>query len=438
MRHALTQHAARSTHRPAARLTTLVALAFLVRLPLLFTPGYDVRDYKVWARVVRESGIGGAYSVEYPSGTPWLNYPPVYLYVLRATGWLYHALRPDGDWHGQLLAFLLKLSPVLAELVLGVVLYWFLRWRVTSRLALAWAAVYLLNPAIIWNTAYWGGIDAFHSLFLTGALLTTATERRAWAWPLATLAVGAKLLAVPGALAVLTPLLRSGTRRLVLVAALGAVLTGVLLAAPVIVQGELGAMVRAMFRNLGSQALVSVNAHNFWWLVTWGDGWRPDTLAVLPGVSYRFAGLLLFAVVAACTMVRMWPKSSDIVIVCATGGFLTYAFFLFTTEVHENWSLGMFGPLLVAAALRPAYRPLYAALTCTTLANLALQDPPIRDALGDGFYGTLQNLSVLNAAAGCLIFCWWAGLLFGAAETPGRSGRSKSDNPTTPPVRLLP
>jgi hypothetical protein len=49
-------------HAEYARLAVLLGVALLVRLPLLFTPGYDVRDYKVWARIVSATGVGGAYS----------------------------------------------------------------------------------------------------------------------------------------------------------------------------------------------------------------------------------------------------------------------------------------------------------------------------------------------------------------------------------------
>jgi hypothetical protein len=180
----------------------------------------------------------------------------------------------------------------------------------------------------------------------------------------------------------------------------------------------------AMFHNLGNYALVSVNAHNGWWLVTLGDGWRADTHALVPGLSYRLAGLLLFGAVATWAVAGFWPRAEDTVTVCATGAFLTYAFFMLTTEVHENWSFAMFAPLAVAAAARPNYRRLYVALTLTTLANLVLQDPPLRDALGDGYYRTLQTLSVFNALAGCVLLCWWARLLVCIESFPALSWRA--------------
>ena len=57
-------------------------------------------------------------------------------------------------------------------------LHRFLRRHRGPGTALGGAAAYLLNPAIVWNTAYGGGIDALHALFLATAHFA-ATE----GWP---------------------------------------------------------------------------------------------------------------------------------------------------------------------------------------------------------------------------------------------------------------
>ena len=412
------------------RLAALALAATALRLVFLVTPGYDVRDYKVWARIVHEVGVGGAYGATYPPPTPWFNYPPFHLYILRATGSLYAALRPGGAWEDQFLAALLKIPPIVAEIALGFLLYRFLRRHGAKGLALGGAAAYLLNPAIIWDTAYWGGIDAFHALFLSSALFATAEGRPLRAWPLAALAVASKLLALPGALATVPPPLRAATRsrralgRLAL-AGLAAIATAVALTAPVLVRGQFGALVGALFRNLGNIAVASANAHNLWWLVTWGDGWRADTAVLAFGLTYRQVGLLLFALWAAGALYGLWRRVGDPADICETGAFLTYAFFILMTEVHENWSFALFAPLAAAAALRPrsARWPLYAALSLTALANLALHDPPLRDLLGRGFDGAAHSLGLINAAAQCGLLGWWTRALWrGARFSPAAPG----------------
>jgi hypothetical protein len=396
----------------------LAGAAALARLPLLLTPGYDVRDYKVWARVVAEIGPGRMYGAAMPPDIPWYNYPPLYLFVLDATGPLYRLVHPDGDWTGQDLAAMLKLSPLLAEIATGVLLAGFLRHRVAAQTAHVWTAAFLFNPALIWNTAYWGGIDALHAFFLAAALFA-ATTRPYRAWPLAVLAVCAKPLALPGALATVPPVLRTGCPRRLAKSSAAAVAVGLLVSAPVLVRGEGPAMAEAMARNLGNQAVVSANAHNLWWLAMRGEGWQSDTRELAPGLDYRATGLLLFAAIAVWALARLWRRAGSAVAVCATGGFLTYAFCMLTTEAHENWGVALFTPLAAAAALCPCYRALYAALCLVILANLGLHDPPLRAWLGHELDGALRWLGVVNAAVGCGLLGWWAVLLARAVRDAG-------------------
>lgn len=393
------------------RIAALVLLATLVRLPLLFTAGYDVWGYKAWARGVYEVGIGGAYAQPFAEPGGPFHYPPLFLYILRIVGAIYATLRPDGSWTDQLLAALLKLPPIAAEIGLGVLIWQFVRRRVGPRPALFAAAAYLLNPALIWNTAYWGSIDSFHALLTTGALIAVVEGAMSASGALAALAIGSKLTALPGVLAIAPPLLRTRSPRRIGRAIAGALTATVLLLAPILLRGQFGAMRRMMFGNLGLYPAVSANAHNFWWLVTGGQGRRPDTTVILPGLDYRLAGLLLFAVVAIPVLFRSWQRADDTTTIFATSALLTFAFCLLTTEVHENWAYPLFAPLLIAAALDRRYRPLYAALSLTFLANLALQDPPLFALLGDGILAPARPLRLLNSAAQCALLIYWLGVM---------------------------
>lgn len=388
----------------------LLAVATLVRAVLLGTPGYDVRDYKVWAQVFFERGMANAYSIQFSPPVPWFNYPPLHLYVLAATGAIYNALAPTGDWRDQLLAALLKLAPIAADIALGVLMYVMLRRRAGARVALWASAIYLLNPAIIWNTAYWGGIDAFHAFFATWALILV-TSSSAWVGPLAALAVGGKLLAVPELLALVPTAVRRWRSWWFTRILAGGALTGLLLAAPILATGDGGRMLAAMFRNLGNTPVVAANAHNFWWLVTRGDGWRLDTGLAVGSISYRAAGLALWIVVTLFGLRRQWASRSTSDHIMESAAYLGFGFFLFMTEVHENWSFGIFAPLALAAVGSPRLRRIYVALSLTALLNMALQDPPLRDWIGRGFDENAWKLGIVNAGANVLLFAWWSATL---------------------------
>ena len=405
-------------------LVVLLLLATLVRLPLLLTPGFDVVAYKIWARVVYAVGISGAYGADYPPepGSAPYHYGPVYLHILRATGLLYIALRPGGDWHDQLLAALLKLSPVVAELLLGLLIWSFLQTRVTANAALTATAAYLFTPGLIWNTAYWGGIDAFQALFITAALLATVGSATTLAWPLATLAVCAKLTALPGALAVVPGALRTRSPRGLALATLAASATALLVVSPIILYGQANTLLGGIFGHLDIYAETSFNTHNLWWLVTWGQGTLPDTTVVAFGLDYRMVGRALFIVAAAPALFLLWRLPADAPRLFATSAYLTFAFCMLTTGVHENWAYTLFAPLLLAAALDRRYRPLYAALAVTFLVNLFLEDPPLHRFVADWLTVryAIRAARLLNAVAQCALLGWWIWLLCG--EMIARNG----------------
>ena len=84
-----------------------------------------------------------------------------------------------------------------------------------------------------------------------------------------------------------------------------------------------------------------------------------------------------------------------------------FAFCLLTTEVHENWAYPLFAPLVVAAALDRRYRPLYAVVSLTFLANLALHDPPLFALLGDGVLAPARPIRLVNSALQCALLAYW-------------------------------
>lgn len=422
---------ARSTGRTArgrvhaGAFVLVLALATVVRLPLLLTPGYDVRDYKVWAQVLFDRGMQHAYSVSFPPPAPWFNYPPFHLYVLAFTGEVYHWVRPAGDWRDQLLAALLKVAPMVADLALGTLVYRVVRRSGGERGALIASSAYLLNPAIVWNTAYWGGIDAFHALFATAALVLTGAST--WlVGPLAALALGSKLLALPELLAILPALARRPNARRLAPIAAGGLVTGLLLSAPILIAGDADRMLAAMFNNLGNTPVVAANAHNFWWLITRGDGWRLDTTKVIGGVSYRAAGLALWALTTLYGLWRQWSREATFEGLMESAAFLGFVFFMFMTEVHENWSFGIFAPLVLAAIARPDLRRLYGALSLTALANMALQDPPLRTWLGPGFDENAWKLGIVNAGVNVALFIWWSARLLRSGTGRRRDGADRA------------
>ena len=142
--------------------------------------------------------------------------------------------------------------------------------------------------------------------------------------------------------------------------------------------GNLESALRQYAQTTQYHPYISVNAHNFWWLVTGGQGWQSDALS-FAFVSYRLAGFVLFGGATLLSLAVVWRNRSALHL---TAAYQSLAFFMLLTQIHENHHLPLFAPLVLACALNRRLWIVYGALSLTALANMALHDPNIVMALG--------------------------------------------------------
>ena len=108
------------------------------------------------------------------------DYPPGYLYVLAALGYVWEAFFKAGDsGHFVVLAVLIKLPAIVADACVGILLFAVTRRFASTGWALGVAALYLLNPAVIYNSAAWGQVElGCRGARIAGYLLPAAFGRR--------------------------------------------------------------------------------------------------------------------------------------------------------------------------------------------------------------------------------------------------------------------
>lgn len=184
----------------------LVAAGLLLRLLFMGNEGFknDVASFEAWAMTLASHPFSQFYA-----STSFADYPPGYFYVLWLVGHVYAVLSPHGNL--DLLKYLVKLPAVVMDLVDGALIYAIVRRFAGERWALGAAALFLLNPAMIFISAAWGQVDSISSGFaLFGVyllLLSNDRDERACVLPivLAWVALSYSLLIKPQA-AVLIPL----------------------------------------------------------------------------------------------------------------------------------------------------------------------------------------------------------------------------------------
>ena len=391
-------------HLPAAT-WWMLGVGLALRLALVPLPGYDVEAFRTWSDGLARQGLSQAYqlNVDFP-----INYPPVSLYVFWALGVVYHRFTADSSFGPVIPAAPIKLVIIAADAVAIVALAMLLhsKERDKQRHSLPWVAAYALHPAVIWNTAYWAGIDAMASLTTLLALLCVLRGRFNLALALATVGVLVKPLTAPLWLLTMWVRIRVQGPKTIPAALAVSAGTAVLLYAPWILHGQLVTAIRALGHNLGNTPVLSANAHNVWWVLSGGDGWYADSVG-LGFLTYRVCGLL--ALLAALIWgLRLVPRLPDRRQILHASAYVLMALPMLITEVHENWALTAIVPLVAACAADARIRSVFYLVSVTTLANLVLHDPGLQAVMGSAWdEAVLFPVRLGNALIATATFAFW-------------------------------
>lgn len=163
-------------------LVLLLIGAFTFRIIILFwslqfRENTDVLRYKDAARIVYLHGFAEAYKPTYLTfGTLPNNQPPGSLYILSAAYNLElltakiilkttNTLPGNNLFvNGPLVDIFLRFPTILADLILGVLIYFIVKNNATEKAALWGASLFLFTPPVWYNSAFWGQMDALNNL----------------------------------------------------------------------------------------------------------------------------------------------------------------------------------------------------------------------------------------------------------------------------------
>ncbi len=345
----------------------------------------DISDFAIWAGRMASGGPGQFYA-----GPGLSDYPPGYMYVL----WLIGGI---GSWLKPILggvdvsAGLVKVPGMLADIGAGWLIFiyarrfgdgWLGRWS-GERLGLVAAALYLFNPASIFNSAVWGQVDSLGAVVVLGSLYLLARG-----WTEAAAATAALALLVKFQYGFVLPIVaivgikrhlfgrssdpahhdRADPLRVLtsLAAGLGT-LVGLILPFGMAIwaPGDVGHSLIGKFAAASETYKgLSINAFNIWrnpWsglgdTNRWGcdvphpDGCIDQGIAFVLGsteVTWQLVGFVLFGIAA---LVALWhvARRDDPRGLLVSALALAIAFFALPTRVHERY---LFPALALAAPL---------------------------------------------------------------------------------------
>lgn len=388
---------------PMRRATVIALLAYLLlRWILATTPGfdYDVTLFKKWALFAARDGVEEIYTQSSE-----MDYPPLFAYILYPLGKIYLAATPeaaDGLTRGQIpesstLTALVKLPGIVFDLVIaGLLALWVQRLPPGVASNDRWTRMlpwlYLLNPVVLFDSAYWGQPDAIHSAFVLAAFLGFGWVRSAWpSWVLLTLAILMKPLAAPffpllGACS----LVRYGFRS-TLLGGLAAIGTGLLVFSPYLATGRIVQTIERVVGDVGAMSYMSTSAHNLWWAL---GGWQDSEVPWLGPFTATEVALVLFGlfylgVLLLGHRLRGRGGAPRVLLGMPNGGIgparilglaflVALGFFMLATHMHENHlfvAIPLLLPLTALAGPKLAWtRGLFVALSVGVFLNLVLHD----------------------------------------------------------------
>jgi hypothetical protein len=384
--------------RPPWFIAALV-LGLAVRVATLPLPGHDdVITWKIWSYaasgdVTAMYGVGGIPPtrgvVTWGQRQTTVDYPPFFLYECALIGHVYRAFFPEYP-DGLPLLVAVKLPVLFANAGLTWLLFATVR-RFSGRSdAARWAALaYWLNPATLFGGEMLGYVDPLFTLPAVAGLVLAYSGRVWWAGFLVAIAVATKpqgILIGPAFALVLWQ-----TGGLWAMGKAGVTFGGTLacIALPFYLRGAMGNIGLAFGALYERRDTMSAYAANVGWIVNWALrswfgvpelGWKAFLQVVRrPLAISRFRELgfpnprpIATGAVVALSAWAVWTArhTKELAVAAAVGAFTVHAFFVLSMGVHESHQLFEVPLLVLAAALRPRLRPLFAAVSTVITLNI--------------------------------------------------------------------
>jgi hypothetical protein len=411
-----------------------------------FTEGESYRKI----RRATQTKIRYYQTVDYDQTEYELVQPPLYIYSLSASAWVYSLFSPsleNNRWYNFALNFPPIIYSALLSLFIGRAAGRFL----SPNLAVPAALLYWLNPLVILNSPVQGYQDPLCVLFGTAAIIALYDRRLTLSVVLFTLSTLTKpqgVLVLP--VLVLVGLVEHGVRAN-LRAWLAGIGTGVLVALPFILMNRFWSVIIGVSTIVQASTDLSRQALNLWWPVQYVENGRDllaggyDIWTVLLGRNHRLlhdrsierfllerhvdAGSAGFLLLGTFTAVNLWSLRkrvrTDRLAMISAAAIQIYGYFMLRAGAQINHYFPLV-PLLTVVALRSRADFRHYVVLCT----LFLAQDLIFYGLGRDLTGLRKVLTstpfgfvtVLLALAALFYLRSWIAREFFGVETETQRG----------------
>jgi dolichyl-phosphate-mannose-protein mannosyltransferase len=326
-------------------------LAVLIRIPLLSAIPFqtDMGNFKAWTLRIADTGPLFFYKTGY-----YCDYPPFSLYVLWLVGGVVKLFHLSSN--ELLFNAVLKIPALLCDIGTAWLILVMTR-KKNPLLGLICSGIYLILPAVIYNSAYWGQMDTYYVLMVLGAFYLMVKQRKPeWAAALVAASLLTKAQTIAFIPLFLLYLFLNFDRKRWLQTIGTAIGTFILIILPFNLHQPAGWIFDLYTKQAGLYPYASLNAGNFLALIN-GNG-QADNLRVLPGISYALVGYFLFLVSTLWCGYYYWRKrTTGSLLVAFT--MIAFAFFMFFPRMHERYLMPAFALFLLTVAFYKDKRLFY-------------------------------------------------------------------------------
>lgn len=368
-------------HGNEFKLIVIIILGLAIRLVLNNRVySFDAESFPVWGMYLTKHSLVDLYT-NLPGSYP--PYPPVYYYVLMILGLISNLLKL---WNHPWLFHLVFKAPVfVAEIITTLIIYYFSKKYVTKEKPYLSAAIFFLNPAIIYISALWGQIDSIIIFFALYFVYLISSKNYFFSFFILLIGALTKLqtLAVfPILLTVRLPISK------LLKYGLFLIVISLLIFLPIIIEKDI-VWVAKYFKQLPNQyPYTSIYAYNLWsvrgFIVS-------DKTKLLSWIEYRYLGLMLYFLISMCIVIPMRLSKWSNQVLIFSFVLLFYSFAYFSTRIHSRY----FVYCLPFASIFVTKYPLqFIALNIFVILNLML---PLNSHLLEPFVLVLNDKNVIIA-----------------------------------------
>ncbi len=326
----------------------LILAAFIIRLVCAAKyQGHetDMSCFNAWSSMIFKNGFGSFYESE-----SFTDYPPGYMYVLYLLG----AIKELFGLSTESSYVLLKMPAIICDLILGAFIWKEAGKKFGERLSVIFAAFYMLNPAVILNSALWGQVDAVYTLFVVLMIYLIANRRMISSYFVFAICIFIKPQAF-----IFTPVLICGIIENVflpkfdkdkfvknLLWGLGAIAMLVLISLPFGIDN----VIDQYKATLESYPYMTVNAFNLWGAL------KMNWTALTP--IFSVIGYIFLAAIVAYSF-YVFFKSKNPSKYYFVGGLLAFLTFMLSTKMHDRYAFAMMALFLLAYVTTPKSHVMY-------------------------------------------------------------------------------